>query len=63
LIDSGGLFVDEPVIDIVEKLYSKLKYKIYYVNLLGEKLIFDGKESISYMNQQIDDTKGFIYYG
>jgi hypothetical protein len=57
------LFVDEPVIDIVEKLYSKLKYKIYYVNLLGEKLIFDGKESIPYMNQQIDDTKGFIYYG
>jgi hypothetical protein len=57
------LFVDEPVIDIVTALYNKLKYKIYYVDLLGERLIFDGVESISYMNQQIDDTKGFIYYG
>jgi hypothetical protein len=51
----------------VRKLYNKLKYKIYYVNLLGEKLIYDiknNKEDITlYTNQPIDDNKGFIYYG
>ena len=63
LIDSGGVFVKEPIINIVKTLYNRLGYNIYYVDLLGERQIYNNGNITPYMNQLIDDKQGFIYYG